>query len=61
MLPHAAVFFDRLVDVRAAPAVALGAFDAEQVELAFDVAEDEIGAGHRAMLSRFPLRERRLR
>ena len=30
----------------AALAVALGAFDAEHVELAFDVAEDEIGAGH---------------
>jgi hypothetical protein len=46
---------DQLVDVIAAPAVALGAFDAEHVELAFDVAEDEIGAGHRAMLSRFPV------
>jgi hypothetical protein len=27
-------------------AVALGAFDAKHVELAFDIAEDEIGAGH---------------
>ena len=41
----AAVFLDKLVDVIAALAVALGAFDAEHVELAFDVAEDEIGAG----------------
>jgi hypothetical protein len=29
----------------AALAVALGALDAEHVELAFDIAEDEIGAG----------------
>jgi hypothetical protein len=30
----------------AALAVALGAFDAEHVELALDVAEDEVGSGH---------------
>jgi hypothetical protein len=34
------------VDAIAALAVALGAFDAEHVELAFYVAEDEIGSGH---------------
>jgi hypothetical protein len=33
------------VDVIAALAVALGALDAEHVELALDVAEDEIRAG----------------
>jgi hypothetical protein len=38
------------VDVIAAHAVALGAFDAEHVELAFDVAEDERCAGHPKML-----------
>jgi hypothetical protein len=32
--------------VIAAFAVALGAFDAEHVELALDVAEDEIRSGH---------------
>jgi hypothetical protein len=42
----AAVFLDELVDVIAALAVALGALDAENVELVFDVAEDEIRAGH---------------
>jgi hypothetical protein len=34
------------------PTVAFGAFDAEHVELAFDVAEDEIGAGHATSLLR---------
>jgi len=34
------------MDVIAALTSALGAFDAEHVELAFDVAEDEVGAGH---------------
>jgi hypothetical protein len=43
MLAIAAVFLDQLVDVIAALAVALGAF-----ELAFDVAEDQISAGHGA-------------
>ena len=47
----AAVFLDQLMDVIAALAGAPGAFDVEHVELAFDVAEDEIGSGHRAMLS----------
>src|SRR5438046_9418616 len=42
----AAVFLDQLCDVIAALARALGAFDAKHVELAFDVAEDEVGAGH---------------
>jgi hypothetical protein len=42
----AAVFLDQLGDVIAALAVALGAFDAEHVELALDVAEDEIRSGH---------------
>jgi hypothetical protein len=37
---------DQLVDVIAALAVALGALDAEHVELAFDVAEDEMGPRH---------------
>ena len=47
---------DQLVDVIAALPVALGAFDAEHVELALNVAEDEVTAGHGAMFSRFPLR-----
>jgi hypothetical protein len=34
------------MDVIAALADALGAFDAKHVELAFDVAEDEIGPRH---------------
>jgi hypothetical protein len=42
----APISLDQLVNVVAALAVAFGAFDAEHVELAFDVAEDEIGAGH---------------
>ena len=41
-----AVFLDQLVDVIAALAGALSAFDVEHVELAFEVAEDEIGARH---------------
>jgi len=36
------------VDVIAALAVALGALDAEQVELSFDVAEDQIAARYDA-------------
>jgi hypothetical protein len=52
----APVLLDQL-DVIAALAVALGALDAENVELALDIAEDEICSGHLAMLSRFPLRE----
>ena len=44
------------MDVIAALAFALGAFDAEHVELALDVAEDQIGSGHLTMLSRFLLR-----
>jgi hypothetical protein len=43
---HAAVLLDQLVDVIAALAVALGAFDAKHVELVLDVTEDEIGSGH---------------
>jgi hypothetical protein len=47
LAPHhqvslATVLLDQLVDVVAALAVALGALDEEHVELAFDVAEDEI-------------------
>jgi hypothetical protein len=38
----ATVFLDQPLDVIAALAVALGAFDAEHVELAFDVTEDQI-------------------
>jgi hypothetical protein len=38
----AAIFLNELMDVIAALAGALGAFDAKHVELAFDVAEDEI-------------------
>jgi hypothetical protein len=53
----AAVLLDQLVDVIAAFAVALGAFDTKHVELALDVAEDQVTAGHRAMLADFPLRE----
>jgi hypothetical protein len=45
-MAEAAVLLDQLVDVIAALAVALGAFDAEHVELAFDVTENEISAGH---------------
>jgi hypothetical protein len=37
---------DQLVDVVATLAVAPGALDAENVELALDVAEDEIGSGY---------------
>ena len=48
---------DQLVDVIAALPVALGAFDAKHVELALDVAEDEIRSGHLTMLSQFLLRE----
>jgi hypothetical protein len=40
----AVISLDQLVDVIAALAVALGAFDAKHVELAFDVAEDEVGS-----------------
>jgi hypothetical protein len=47
----AAVFLDQLADEVEALSVALGAFDAEHFELAFDVAEDQIRSGHRAMLS----------
>jgi hypothetical protein len=36
----APVFLDQVIDVIAALAGALGAFDVEHVELAFDVAED---------------------
>jgi hypothetical protein len=38
-----AVFLDQPVDVIHASAAALGTFDAEHVELAIDVTEDEIG------------------
>ena len=41
-----AVPLDEPINVIAALAVALGAFDAKHVELAFDITEDEIGAGH---------------
>jgi len=40
----AAVFLDEPVDAVAAFPGALGAFDAQRVELAFDVTEDEIGS-----------------
>jgi hypothetical protein len=43
---HTTVFLDQLVDVIAPLVVALGAFAAEHVELALDVAEDEVGSGH---------------
>jgi hypothetical protein len=46
MLPLRGRILDQLVDVIAALAVALGALDAEHVELAFDVAEDEMGPRH---------------
>jgi len=39
----APVSLDEPGDAVAAPAGALGAFDAEQVEFSFDVSEDEIG------------------
>jgi hypothetical protein len=41
----AAVFLDEPADAIAAFAGALGAFDAEYVELALDVTEDEISPG----------------
>jgi hypothetical protein len=41
----AAVFLDQPVDVVQASAAALGTFDAEHVELAFKVTEDEKGPG----------------
>ena len=42
---------DQLANVVSAPPLALSALDAERVELPFDVAEDEIGAGHGAQLA----------
>jgi hypothetical protein len=42
----AAVFLDQPGHAVMPPTPALGAFDAEHFELAFDVAEDEIGTGH---------------
>jgi hypothetical protein len=42
----AAVFRDELVYLIAALARAFGAFDAQHVEFAFDVAEDEVSARH---------------
>src|SRR5262249_25971898 len=44
----AAVFRDQLVHLIAALARALAAFDAQHIELAFDVAEDEVGSMARA-------------
>jgi hypothetical protein len=44
----AAVFRDQLVHLIAALATALAAFDAQHIELAVDVAEDEIGSVARA-------------
>jgi hypothetical protein len=46
MLPFGAVFFDQFEDVIAALAVAFGAFDAEYIELAVEIAESEIAARH---------------
>jgi hypothetical protein len=40
------LFLDEPADAVAALAGALGAFDAQHVELALDVTEDEIGASH---------------
>src|SRR5262245_56972186 len=45
---HYGRFLDELVHLIAAFARAFGAFDAQHVELAFDVAEDEIGSLARA-------------
>jgi hypothetical protein len=42
----AAIFLDEFMDVIAALAGALGAFDVEHVELARDIAKDEIGPRH---------------
>src|SRR5260221_6656310 len=42
----APVFFDQLVDMVAALAAALRAFDAQHVELTLDVTEHEIGPRH---------------
>ena len=41
----APVFFDQIADAVTAPALAAPAFDAQHVELAFNVAKYEIGAG----------------
>src|SRR5262245_31279745 len=51
LAPHhqvsfAAVLFDELGDAVAALAVALGALDTQHVELALNIAEDEVTAGH---------------
>jgi hypothetical protein len=43
---QAAVLLDQIVNAVTALARAFGAFDAEHVELAFDVTENEISAGH---------------
>jgi len=45
LITLAAIYLDQPLDVIAALAGALGAFDVEHVELAVDVAEDEIGSG----------------
>src|SRR5262245_10069236 len=44
----AAVFLDELGDAVAPLASALGAFDAQRIELVLDVAEDEVGVRHRS-------------
>jgi hypothetical protein len=51
---------DQLVELEA-PAVALGALDAEHVELAFDIAEAEIGSGRGAADKQFDLCQCRVR
>jgi hypothetical protein len=45
-VPIAPVFLDQLADSVAAFALTARAFDAQHVELAFNVAEDEISSGH---------------
>src|SRR5262245_34411143 len=49
----AAVLLDQLSHAVAALAVALGALDAQHIELALNIAEDDVTAGHEAMLHRY--------
>src|SRR5262245_50632607 len=54
----AAVLLDELGHAVAALAVALGALDAQHIELALYIAEDDVTAGHEVILHRY--RETRL-
>jgi hypothetical protein len=45
-VPFAPILFDQLADAVTAPALASPAFNTKHVELALDVAEYDVGAGH---------------